>query len=80
MWDWGWEKENGWDLNAKRVLSVNFLWLGEPWKVLEQGCDLTRGELLRDHSSVVMEWKGVPGGQRGQLEATGRVHPRGQWE
>lgn len=40
MWGWGWEREDGWVLNAKQVLSVNFLWLGEPWKVLEQGCDL----------------------------------------
>lgn len=52
----------GGDLHVKRVLSVNFLWLGEPWKVLEEECDLTRGELLSGHSGIVTEWRGVLGG------------------
>lgn len=49
-------------MHVKRVLSVNFLWLGEPWKVLEEECDLTRGELLSGHSGIVTEWRGVLGG------------------
>lgn len=50
-------REDGEDLDAKWALSVHFSGLREPWKVVEQGCDLTRAELYRDHSGIVMEWR-----------------------
>lgn len=80
LWNWEWVREEGRDWNAKWDLSVHFLGFGEPWKVLERGSDLTGVELLRDHSDIVMEWRGVPGGREASWEATAHVHMRGQRE
>ena len=38
-------REDGEDLDATWALSVHFSGLWEPWKVVEQGYDLTRAEL-----------------------------------